>query len=194
MKAKGARGAKVSITSSQYSHKGEMVYGGCGDGSIQIWDLRSNNLYRPQFHFTDAHAPGCEITDIQMFRDSLRFASRSMDDTMKMWDIRKTSEAVFTWEDLVNLSSKTAITIAPNEKLLLTGTSVRQGYGHGFIVGFSTMSGKKVSETAISKTSVIALNWHHQLNQIFVGSADAKITVLYDPDLSQNGVMRSITR
>ena len=34
MKAKGARGAKVAITASQYSHKGEMVYGGCGDGSI----------------------------------------------------------------------------------------------------------------------------------------------------------------
>ena len=48
-----------------------------------------------------------------------------MDDTMKMWDIRKPGEAIFTWEDLVNLSSKTAITIAPNEKMLLTGTSVR---------------------------------------------------------------------
>ena len=84
-----------------------------------------------------------------------------MDDTMKMWDIRKPSEAIYTWEDLVCLSSKTAITIAPNEKLLLTGTSVRQGYGHGFIVGFSTMTGEKVSETPMSKTSVIALNWHH---------------------------------
>ena len=194
MKAKGARGAKVPITTSQYSHKGEMVYGGCGDGSIQIWDLRNNNLYRPQYHYTDAHQPGCEITAIQMFRDSNRFATRSMDDTMKMWDIRKPSEAVFTWENLVNLSSKTAITISPNEKVLLTGTSVRQGYGHGFIVGFSTMTGEQVSETPLNKNSVIALNWHHQLNQIFVGSADAKITVLYDPDLSHNGIMRSITR
>ena len=55
MKAKGARGAKVTISTAQYSHKGEMVYGGCGDGSVQIWDLRSNNLYRPQYHITDAH-------------------------------------------------------------------------------------------------------------------------------------------
>ena len=89
MKAKGATGVKVAITTSQYSHKGEMVYGGCSDGSVQIWDLRASNLYRPQYHYTDAHSPGCEITAIQMFRDSHRFASRSQDDTMKMWDIRK---------------------------------------------------------------------------------------------------------
>lgn len=84
-----------------------------------------------------------------------------MDDTMKMWDIRKPTEAVFTWEELVNLSSKTAITISPNEKMLLTGTSVRQGYGHGFITGFSTVNGEKLCEIPISKTSVIALTWHH---------------------------------
>ena len=129
-----------------------------------------------------------------MFRDSQRFATRSMDDTMKMWDIRKLNQAVFSWEDLVNMSSKTAITISPNEKMLLTGTSVRQGFGHGFMVGFSTMHGDKVCETPISEHSVIALSWHHALNQIFVGSADSKITVLYDPDLSQNGIMRTITR
>jgi len=34
MKAKGVRGAKIAISTSQYSHKGEMVYGGCSDGSI----------------------------------------------------------------------------------------------------------------------------------------------------------------
>lgn len=117
-----------------------------------------------------------------------------MDDTMKMWDIRKLNQAIFSWEDLVNLSSKTAITISPSEKLLLTGTSARQGYGHGFMMGFNTMTGEKECEVALSGQSVIALQWHHTLNQIFVGSADAKITVLYDPETSQDGIMRSITR
>ena len=129
-----------------------------------------------------------------MFRDSQRFATRSMDDTMKMWDIRMLRDAVFSWEDLVNMSSKTAVTISPNEKMLLTGTSVRQGYGHGFIMGFSTVNGEKICETPISEASVIALQWHHQLNQIFVGCGDSNVTVLYDPELSQNGIMRTITR
>jgi len=84
-----------------------------------------------------------------------------MDDTMKMWDIRMLTKAVFSWEDLVNMSSKTAVTISPNEKMLLTGTSMRRGYGHGFIVGFSTVNGEKMCETPISENSVIALQWHH---------------------------------
>jgi hypothetical protein len=76
---------------------------------------------------------------------------------MKMWDIRKLNKSIFSWEDLVNLSSKTGVTISSNEKFLLTGTSVRHGYGHGFIVGFNTMTGEKICETPISKSSVICL-------------------------------------
>ena len=47
-----------------------MIYGGGIDGSIQVWDTRTNNLYRPQFLFSDAHAPNCEVTGFEMFRDS----------------------------------------------------------------------------------------------------------------------------
>ena len=117
-----------------------------------------------------------------------------MDDTMKMWDLRRPGTAVYTWPDLINLSAKTGITLSPDEKTLLTGTSVRSGVAHAFITGFSTVDGSKICETAVGRTSVIALEWHHTLNQIFVGSADANITVLYDPDMSQAGIMRCITR
>ena len=89
IKVKDQRGQKIPICTVAYSHKGEMIYGGGADGSIQIWDMRTNNLYRPQFLFKDAHAPNCEVTGFEMFRDSFQFASRSMDDTLKLWDIRK---------------------------------------------------------------------------------------------------------
>ena len=73
-----------------------------------------------------------------MFRDSYQFASRSMDDTMKLWDIRKQGESIYVWDDLVNLSSKTGVAVSPNEKILITGTSVRKGYGFGFLVAVNT--------------------------------------------------------
>jgi len=98
------------------------------------------------------------------------------------------------WEDLVNLSSKTGIAVSPNEKILLTGTSVRKGYGYGFLVAVNTQTGEKVREAPISKHSVITVDWHHQINQIFMGSADATVKVLYDPDVSKNGILRGITR
>jgi WD repeat-containing protein 70 len=129
-----------------------------------------------------------------MFRDSMKFASRSMDDTLKLWDIRKPQSPIYAWDELVNMQAKTGITISPNEKVLVTGTSVRKGFGYGFMVAVNTMTGERISETPISKDSVVTVNWHHTINQIFVGSADAKITVLYDPEISSNGIMRSITR
>ena len=70
IKVKDQRGQKIPICTVAYSHKGEMIYGGGADGSIQIWDMRTNNLYRPQFLFKDAHAPNCEVTGFEMFRDS----------------------------------------------------------------------------------------------------------------------------
>lgn len=46
----------------------------------------------------------------------------------------------------------------------------------------------------ISKDSVILINWHPVLNQIIVGSADANIRVLYDPDMSRKGVTSSLVK
>jgi WD repeat-containing protein 70 len=64
-----------------------------------------------------------------------------MDDTMKLWDIRKRETPIFTWKDLTNLSSKTAICISPNETMVLTGTSVRKGFGYGHIMAYDVASG-----------------------------------------------------
>jgi WD40 repeat protein len=78
---------------------------------------------------------------VKVFSNGLNVASRSMDDTMKLWDIRNTKEAVFTWKDLANLSSKTNICISPNETMILTGTSVRKGFGFGHIMAFDVATG-----------------------------------------------------
>jgi len=131
------------------------------------------------------------------FRDGKKFLSRAMDDTMKLWDIRQTrSGPVQEWDDLVNLSPKTGVAISPNEKVVLTGTSVRKGYGYGQVVAFSTIDGSKVDSVPISQTSVISVVWHHALNQIFVGSADASIVALYDPTSSKggSGILKCIER
>jgi hypothetical protein len=38
------------------------------------------------------------------------------------------------------------------------------------------------------------VEWHPFLNQIFVGSGDAEIRVLYDPEKSHKGVTSSLTK
>lgn len=38
------------------------------------------------------------------------------------------------------------------------------------------------------------INWHHELNQIFVGTMESSIYALYDPKLSKDGIMKCIER
>jgi WD40 repeat protein len=61
-----------------------------------------------------------------MFRDQKRLLSRGMDDTMKLWDIRNTKFPTHEWKNLINFSDKTSVCISPDEKVVLTGTSVKK--------------------------------------------------------------------
>lgn len=80
---------------------------------------------------------------MQIFRNDTMMVSRALDDTMKLWDIRNTSQPLYMWDDLANMSPKTGVAVSPNEKVVITGTSVRKGFGEGQIVGFNTMTGEK---------------------------------------------------
>jgi WD repeat-containing protein 70 len=84
-----------------------------------------------------------------MFKDEKRFASRSMDDTLKIWDIRNTKHSIQEWKDLTCLQAKTGITLSPDEKMILTGTSVRKGFGYGLLMGFEVVTGDTVCQTPI---------------------------------------------
>lgn len=77
---------------------------------------------------------------------------------------------------------------------MLTGTSVRKGFGHGLLVGLDVLTGDLSLRLPISDESVICSYWHPVINQIVVGSADDKIRILYDPKLSQRGITTSLTK
>jgi len=61
-------------------------------------------------------------------------------------------------------------------------------------MAFDTSSGEEICRNAISQDSVIQLYWHPTINQIFAGSADSNIRVLYDPSLSKRGITTSLTK
>lgn len=79
-----------------------------------------------------------------MFKDERKLASRSLDDTMKVWDVRSTKYPIWEWKDLTNLSTRTNVTFfGKNEDIVLTGTSVRKGFGfYGLLCGFDMKTGE----------------------------------------------------
>ena len=117
-----------------------------------------------------------------------------MDDTMKVWDIRNTVHPINEWTDLTNLSSKTNICLSPDEKLIMTGTSVRKGFGHGLLFAFDVLTSETVLKAAVSNESIISVQWHPSINQIIVGGSDTNIRIMYDPKLSERGITTSLTK
>ncbi|CDW85197.1 wd repeat-containing protein 70 [Stylonychia lemnae] len=194
IKAHNTKGQKVAINSCTFSSNGNLIVGGCADGSVQIWDRKFKSFHRPTINFTQAHTQGSEVSCVKFFKDDKRLVTRAMDDTLKLWDIRNTKHPFQEWKDLINLSSKTNVSISPDERLVLTGTSVRKGFGYGLLVACDVQTGEIVNQSAIAQESVIQVFWHPSINQIVVGSADSNIRVLYDPKLSERGITTSLVK
>lgn len=53
-----------------------------------------------------------------------------MDDTMKFWDWRFPNEPIYVWNDLLDYTIKTNVTLSPDEKTIITGDSVKRGMGN----------------------------------------------------------------
>jgi len=125
---------------------------GCQDGSVQLWDSKITSFHRPSVLFRSAHQAQTEVTCVKMLRNDFNLLTRGLDDSMKMWDIRKPQEQpVFTWTNLTNICSKTNICVSPDQTLVLTGTSSKKGQGHGLLVAFDVRSGERAKEIAVSQ-------------------------------------------
>eukprot|EP00921_Rhytidocystis_pertsovi_P018547 GHVQ01029339.1.p1 GENE.GHVQ01029339.1~~GHVQ01029339.1.p1 ORF type:complete len:633 (-),score=82.67 GHVQ01029339.1:340-2238(-) len=96
------------------------IVGGCVDGSIQLWNERK--CYgKPDKVVRGAHGSN-EVTGLCFFSDNTRLLSRGMDDTLKMWDVRKLKESVKVISNLSTTKVKTNVIISSDERFVLTGT------------------------------------------------------------------------
>lgn len=86
---------------------------------------------------------------------------------MQEWDLRKFKAPVHTWSDLPADHATTQVALSPDERLILTGISAgRDGLG-GALVFFDRQSRALVRRVAMP-ASVVAVQWHPKLNQIFL--------------------------
>uniref|UniRef100_A0A8D3C259 WD repeat-containing protein 70 n=1 Tax=Scophthalmus maximus TaxID=52904 RepID=A0A8D3C259_SCOMX len=128
-KPRSFQGKKVTPTCCTYSRDGKLVAAGCQDGTIQIWDR--NLSVHTKFHCRQAHTPGSDTTCLSFSYDGVTLASRGGDDTLKMWDIRNFKKPVNVATGLTNNFAMTDCCFSPDDKLLVTGTSVKRDEGNG---------------------------------------------------------------
>jgi WD40 repeat protein len=192
IKAKTAQGRKNPITYCSYNRDGNIIGAGCEDGSIQWWPTKGP-YNRPIECIREAHSAG-GITSLCFHEDGYTLISRALDDTMKVWDIRNVKKPLAIFEDLQNFGDVNCIT-SPDGRLILTGTSVKKGAGTGLLVFFDKTLLSRVKQIGVAQgAGVISMLWHPKINQIIVGTSDAKVHVFYDPKLSTNGALLSVSR
>ncbi|XP_029371364.1 WD repeat-containing protein 70 isoform X2 [Echeneis naucrates] len=191
-KPRSLQGKKVTPTCCTYSRDGKLIAAGCQDGTIQIWDR--NLSVHTKFHCRQAHTPGSDTSCLSFSYDGMTLASRGGDDTLKMWDIRNFRKPVNAATGLTNYFSMTDCCFSPDDKLLVTGTSVKRDEGSGKLVFFDRATFQRVYEIDVTDASVVRCLWHPKLNQIMVGTGNGLAKVYYDPVKSHRGAKLCVVK
>uniref|UniRef100_A0A672ZGQ2 WD repeat-containing protein 70 n=1 Tax=Sphaeramia orbicularis TaxID=375764 RepID=A0A672ZGQ2_9TELE len=191
-KPRSFQGKKVIPTCCTYSRDGKLIAAGCQDGTIQIWDR--NLSVHTKFHCRQAHTPGSDTSCVTFSYDGMTLASRGGDDTLKTWDIRNFKKPVNMAAGLTNYFSVTDCCFSPDDKLLVTGTSVKKDEGNGKLVFFDRASFQRVYEIEVTNASVVRCLWHPKLNQIMVGTGNGLAKVYYDPVKSHRGAKLCVVK
>ncbi|BBN09954.1 WD repeat-containing protein 70 [Marchantia polymorpha subsp. ruderalis] len=199
IKPRLARPGRVSVSTCCWGQDGRCLAGGLADGSVQVWNVKAGWGSRPDIYIEKAHEGGDDVTGLCISADGYTLLSRSTDCTMKVWDLRQTKRAVQVFDGLPNSYAQTNVSFSPDERLILTGTSVeRAGLTGGLLILFSKSKLELVRKVGLSATqSVVCTYWHPRLNQIFATVGDKKeggTHVLYDPAISERGALVCVAR
>ena len=182
-------GDKFGVSSAIFSHDGRRVITGDMGGSIKIWNS-SGTQTKSEITISNAHAKGNAITSIQLSVNNFNLISRSMDDTLKLWDIRNSSKAIAIQSNLEIFHEETNCIYSPNEKFILTGTASREK-NSGYICVFNSISLEEEGKVEVP-SSCVSLLWPSKMEQLFCGLADGSVKAHYDPQISNGGVILPI--
>jgi WD repeat-containing protein 70 len=81
-----------ATTCAAYSHDAKLICGASDDGGIRMWGAKGPFIV-PSMH-VQAHTTGSFINSLVFSKDGHELLTRSMDDTIKLWDIRKFKEPI----------------------------------------------------------------------------------------------------
>lgn len=189
----GLRAAPNSVT---YNKDATLIATGCVDGSIQMWDTRK--MFVNTTHcLRGAHQRGSEISSIIFSYLGTHLLTRSLDETMKIWDMRAFKEPLHTFSNLYARYDTTDCCYSPDDALVVTSQSLQNGYSTenlSNLVFYNAKTFELVNKIAVTDAHIIKTLWHPKLNQIFVGCGNGIIKCYYDEKRSLRGAKLCVTK
>lgn len=196
IKVRGQGGLKTVPNSCAFNPDGTLIAAGCVDGSIQMWDTRKTFVHTSHC-LRAAHQKGSEITSIAFSYLGNKLLSRSLDETMKLWDMRVLKQPLHTFENLYARYDTTDCCFSPTDDLVVTSQSLPKDYSHdnlSQLVFYHANTFELVNKIGVIDAHVINTLWHPKLNQIFVGCGNGSIKCYYDEKRSFRGAKLCVTK
>ncbi|KAI9911888.1 hypothetical protein PsorP6_008951 [Peronosclerospora sorghi] len=201
-KFKDRRGRRCGVTTCRFSLDGGLIAAATMDGQVQCIDPRKAYA-GAAICIRDAHADGggdLGVSSIRFAPDGKFMASRSCsDDTIKIWDLRNTKQSIRVFHGIEGVFGTCNLAYNHNGTAIAAGTCVQKGKGlKGQVLVLDVHTPGLVDPVARidmnEDESAVCVEWHHGINQLFVGSSTGTCRVLYDPRQSTKGVMLSATK
>jgi len=195
MKLKTKNGMKSAGNTCCYSKDGELIVAGTTNGGIHIWHHKT---YYGNPTFVNHTAHQGEVASICFMQGILQFFTRGSDNSMKVWDLRKFKDPVHVWDELPNESSRTQVSLSPDEKYVITPANIIDPLGSKGVIGQLVFCDTKtfdiVAHINMSRTHVHRVQWHPVINQLLVGCGDGATRILYDPEKSSKGIITALSK
>jgi WD40 repeat protein len=189
-KARSQNYARLAVDTFTWASHGGIIVGGCAGGSLHLWETEKGNSVQAKLVNYSAHSG--EITFLKFFKDDLRLVSRSMDNTVKLWDIRNLKKEV-AWKSLECSNYRVQVDLSPDEKYLVTGTSPEERENNAFFKILDPGTLDEIESIPFEK-AVVSVKWHAFFNQIFLGMADGGLKVLFTPHISAGGLVECLKK
>ncbi|EDW77124.1 uncharacterized protein Dwil_GK22197 [Drosophila willistoni] len=193
IKTRAQGGLRTNASACCFNRDATLIAAGCVDGSIQTWDTRK--MFVNTTHCVrGAHQKGAEISSIVFSYMGQQLATRSNDETMKLWDLRQFKQPLHTWTNLFSRYDTTDCCFSPDDRLLVTGESLPKGQKEANLYFYSTKSYDEVQRIPVASSHVIKTLWHPKLNQLFVSCGNGTIKCYYDEQRSIRGAKLCVVK
>lgn len=117
---------RIGASCCTISSNGKFIGGGATDGTIHIWNEKK--VYsRPDIIIKNAHGVSgtsmSTVSCITFSPDNQTLVSRGLDGNIKVWNIKKSQQAVRVYANYPNLYSNANIAFSPDGDVFICGTS-----------------------------------------------------------------------
>jgi WD repeat-containing protein 70 len=187
VKVKTPRG-RLPVTSCAMAKDGKLFSAACFDGSLQIW-RHNSRFIRPDIYIPKGHEANTATSRVVFSGDSQQLITRGGDNTIKVWDLRNTKEALKSFGNLLNMFPETDVILSPDERLIVGCISAKRGEGKGSLVFIDSTTLEIVQTVLVSDGAAIRAIWNEAINQLVVGCSDFNIHALYNPNMSTKGAL-----